>query len=115
MIASELLEIVRETSTTAVLPCHSRVGWDMDNRSRYQFGEFVIDVLEGGLWLQGEPVPLTPKAFDVLAALVEQPGRLVSKDELLQKVWPDTLRRGVEPRLQRLCVALCARDRFRGR
>jgi len=62
----------------------------MDNGSRYEFGEFVIDVLEGGLWRQGEPVPLTPKAFDVLAALVEHPGRLVSKDELLQKVWPDT-------------------------
>ena len=38
----------------------------------------------------GRPVPLTPKAFDVLAALVEQPGRLISKEELLQKVWPDT-------------------------
>ena len=38
----------------------------------------------------GEPVPLTPKAFDVLAALVAQPGRLVSKQELLDKVWPNT-------------------------
>src|SRR6187455_2655622 len=62
----------------------------MENGSRYQFGEFLLDVEEGGLWRQGEPVPLTPKAFDVLAALVEQPGRLVSKDELIQKVWPDT-------------------------
>jgi DNA-binding winged helix-turn-helix (wHTH) protein len=62
----------------------------MDNGSRYQFGEFLIDVEEGGLWRQGERVPLTPKAFDVLAALLEQPGRVVSKDELLQKVWPDT-------------------------
>ncbi len=62
----------------------------MKNGSRYQFGEFLIDVEEGGLWRQGERVPLTPKAFDVLAVLVEQPGRVVSKDELLQKVWPDT-------------------------
>jgi Tol biopolymer transport system component/DNA-binding winged helix-turn-helix (wHTH) protein len=38
----------------------------------------------------GQPVPLTPKAFDLLAALLEQPGRLISKEELLQKVWPDT-------------------------
>ena len=38
----------------------------------------------------GRPIPLTPKAFDVLSALVEQPGRLISKEELLQKVWPDT-------------------------
>jgi Tol biopolymer transport system component/DNA-binding winged helix-turn-helix (wHTH) protein len=62
----------------------------MENGSRYQFGEFLIDVHEGGLWRHGEPVALTPKAFDVLAALVEHPGRLVHKDELLQKVWPDT-------------------------
>ncbi len=38
----------------------------------------------------GQPVPVTPKAFDLLAALVEQPGKLISKEELLQKVWPDT-------------------------
>ncbi len=38
----------------------------------------------------GKPVPLTPKAFELLAALVEKPGRLLSKEELLQKVWPDT-------------------------
>ena len=38
----------------------------------------------------GEPVPLTPKAVDVLVALVERPGRLVSREELLQEVWRDT-------------------------
>ena len=38
----------------------------------------------------GETVPLTPKAFDVLVALIEKPGQLISKEELLQKVWPDT-------------------------
>src|SRR5262249_858612 len=35
-------------------------------------------------------VPLTPKAFDLLLALVERHGRLLEKDELLKKVWPDT-------------------------
>ena len=35
-------------------------------------------------------MPLTPKAFDLLAALLEKPGRLITKEELLQKVWPDT-------------------------
>ena len=44
----------------------------------------------GCLRRDGEPVPLTPKAFDVLAALLEKPGQLISKDELLQKVWPET-------------------------
>ena len=91
MIAIELLEIAAETcQNPRVTLAPHRGGHDMENRSRYQFGEFVIDLHEGGLWRQDEPVPLTPKAFNVLAALVEQPGRLVSKDELLQKVWPGT-------------------------
>lgn len=58
--------------------------------TRSRFGPFLIDVQERVLEREGQPVPLTPKAFDLLAALVEQPGRLVSKDELLTRVWPDT-------------------------
>jgi Tol biopolymer transport system component/DNA-binding winged helix-turn-helix (wHTH) protein len=55
-----------------------------------RFGPFSIDVRERVLEREGQPVALTPKAFDVLAALLEQPGQLVSKDELLRRVWPDT-------------------------
>jgi len=62
----------------------------VENTSQRQFGPFSIDVGERVLRRDGRPVPLTPKAFDVLAALIEQPGRLISKEELLQKVWPDT-------------------------
>ena len=61
----------------------------MGNPSSSQFGPFLIDVGERTLRRDGEPVPLTPKAFDVLVALLEKPGRLISKEELLQKVWPD--------------------------
>ena len=67
-----------------------RTGDALENVSQSQFGPFSIDVEERVLRRDGRPVPLTPKAFDVLAALVEQPGRLISKEELLQKVWPDT-------------------------
>jgi Tol biopolymer transport system component/DNA-binding winged helix-turn-helix (wHTH) protein len=62
----------------------------VENLSQSQFGPFHIDVRERVLRRDGQPVPLTPKAFDVLLALVEQPGRLLSKQELLDKVWPDT-------------------------
>jgi DNA-binding winged helix-turn-helix (wHTH) protein len=62
----------------------------LESVSQSEFGPFSIDLGERVLRRDGRPVPLTPKAFDVLAALVEQPGRLISKDELLQKVWPDT-------------------------
>ena len=65
-------------------------GARLENVSQSQFGPFLIDVRERVVRRDGRPVPLTPKAFDVLAALVEQPGRLISKEELLQKVWPDT-------------------------
>ena len=58
--------------------------------SSSQFGPFLIDVGERMLQRDGEPVPLTPKAFDVLVALLERPGQLISKEELLQKVWPET-------------------------
>ena len=62
---------------------------DVGNPTSSQFGPFLIDVGERTLRRDGEPVPLTPKAFDVLVALLEKPGRLISKEELLQKVWPD--------------------------
>ena len=57
---------------------------------RLQFGEFTLDVAERLLLRAGRPVPLTPKAFDVLAVLTARSGRLVTKDELLREVWPDS-------------------------
>lgn len=58
--------------------------------SGIEFGPFSIDERERILRRNGQTVPLTPKAIDVLLALVERPGRLVTKDELVQQVWPDT-------------------------
>jgi Tol biopolymer transport system component/DNA-binding winged helix-turn-helix (wHTH) protein len=56
----------------------------------YEFGPFCLDVAEHLLLRDGEAVPLTPKAFDLLLALVERHGHLLEKEELLKKVWPDT-------------------------
>src|SRR5262245_46238708 len=56
----------------------------------YEFGPFRLDEAEHLLLRDGEAVPLTPKAFDLLIALVERHGRLLEKDELLRKVWPST-------------------------
>jgi Tol biopolymer transport system component/DNA-binding winged helix-turn-helix (wHTH) protein len=56
----------------------------------YEFGPFRLDAAERLLLREGEAVPLTPKAFDLLLALVERHGHLLEKDELLKKVWPDT-------------------------
>ncbi len=56
----------------------------------YRFKSFRLDVKERQLLYNGSPVPLTPKAFDVLAVLVERSGHLVAKDELLKRVWGDS-------------------------
>src|SRR5215207_8142670 len=57
----------------------------------YEFGPFRIDPLKRRLLRDGEPVRLTPKAFDLLLVLVEESGRTVEKDELLEKVWAGTV------------------------
>jgi DNA-binding winged helix-turn-helix (wHTH) protein len=56
----------------------------------YRFGAFRLDVEERQLFHNGKAAPLTPKAFDVLVALVERSGHLVEKDELLRLVWADS-------------------------
>ena len=54
----------------------------------YKFGPFRLDSLKRRLMRDGEPVRLTPKAFDLLLVLVAERGRTIEKDELLEKVWP---------------------------
>jgi eukaryotic-like serine/threonine-protein kinase len=55
----------------------------------YRFGEFMLDPRRRTLSRAGSSVSLTPKAFDVLLFLVQNPNRLVTKEELLQSVWGD--------------------------
>lgn len=56
----------------------------------YEFGPFRIDVAEHSLLRDGAVVTLTPKAFDTLVLLVENSGHLLEKEELMQRLWPDT-------------------------
>ena len=56
----------------------------------YSFGPFFLDTQERVLMKDGVPVQLTPKAFDILLLLVRDHGRLVSKDRLMDMIWPDT-------------------------
>ena len=55
----------------------------------YEFGTFRLDRSEKVLLNQGKPVPLTPKVFDTLEILVENTGKLLEKDELMQRLWQD--------------------------
>jgi DNA-binding winged helix-turn-helix (wHTH) protein/Flp pilus assembly protein TadD len=56
----------------------------------FEFGDFILAPKDRLLLCRGNPVPLTPKAFDLLVVLVHRNGHLVSKDDLLRQVWPDT-------------------------
>jgi DNA-binding winged helix-turn-helix (wHTH) protein/pimeloyl-ACP methyl ester carboxylesterase len=55
----------------------------------YRFGPFHLDIAERRLSRDGTALPLRLKVFDTLRVLVENAGRLVTKEELLQAVWPD--------------------------
>src|SRR5512143_1979571 len=65
--------------------------WRMSRNAavcRYRFERFELDPRERCLLNEGKPVAVAPRALDVLAALLERAGELVSKDELLERAWP---------------------------
>jgi len=60
------------------------------NNHLYQFGEFSLDARSRILKRAGATAPMTPKAFDTLLLLVQNAGRVVTKDELMKAVWQDS-------------------------
>ena len=83
--------------------------------AHYQFGEFTLDVGRGCVFKEGQEVRLRPKVYETLKYLVENSGRLVAKQELMEAVWPDAfvtddslvqctleLRRALDDRSQQL-------------
>jgi len=60
-------------------------------RCFYAFGPFYLDPLKRLLLREDEPIPLSPKDFDLLFALVQHRGEVLVKEELLKSVWPDTV------------------------
>jgi len=63
----------------------------LSHNALYQFGEFQLDAGRRLLLREGEPVVIAPKVYEVLLALVETQGQPLSKDDLLSRVWPDTI------------------------
>jgi len=57
----------------------------------FRFAEFELDAVKRLLLRNGEPVSLNPKAFEVLLVMVESRGDVLTKDDLLDKVWPDQI------------------------
>ena len=56
----------------------------------FEFGEFRLDTHRRILQKNGTPIHLTPRSFDLLCVMVENAGRVLEHDELLDKVWEDT-------------------------
>jgi DNA-binding winged helix-turn-helix (wHTH) protein len=59
-------------------------------RQFYSFGDFMVDTDQKILLRRGKPLPLTPKVFDMLLILIENSGRIVEKEVLMNRLWPDT-------------------------
>src|SRR5215217_8016665 len=74
---SALPELDRKTRVPPASPVH-------------EFGSFRLDSAERLLLRAGQPVPVTPKALDLLVYLVDHAGRLVTKQALMSALWPDT-------------------------
>lgn len=56
----------------------------------YEFNGFRLELAERRLLRNGSAIPLAPKVFDTLVVLVENSGRLMPKDDLMKRLWPDT-------------------------
>src|SRR5215469_16353487 len=67
-----------------------RVSNSLADKRVYEFGKFRLDTAERVIETDGRPLPLTPKAYEVLLVLVENRGRIVEKEDLMRRVWPDT-------------------------
>lgn len=62
----------------------------MENQPVYQFGEFQLDPSQKILLRDGQHVHLELKSFLILLELVEAQGRVLSKNDLMKKIWPET-------------------------
>ena len=91
------------TRPARVATCHSRVV----SADAKEFPPFRLDPINQCLWRRAETggekrILLTPKAFAVLGYLVENAGRLVLQEELLEAVWPDTF---IQPEVLKYQIA----------
>jgi DNA-binding winged helix-turn-helix (wHTH) protein/TolB-like protein/Tfp pilus assembly protein PilF len=63
---------------------------ESEGHPSYEFGPFVLNTIQHTLLRDGKPVALTPKTYDALLVLVQNSGRMLSKEELMKALWPDS-------------------------
>lgn len=71
----------------AVLRRHRREAAEPERRSILTFGNVSIDVTRREVTVEGEPIHLTTKEFDLLAHMAASPGRIFTRDQLLSRIW----------------------------
>jgi DNA-binding response OmpR family regulator len=71
----------------AVLRRHRREPAEPEARERLDFGSVTIDVSRRQVIVDGEPIHLTTKEFDLLAHMAASPGRIFTRDQLLARIW----------------------------
>src|SRR5258706_12033073 len=82
--AAGLLHKLRNSKGLARMPEH-------DRHLVYEFGGWEVDLARRELRTRGVPVPLGSRAFQIFAVLVQSAGELVTKDELMARVWPGAI------------------------
>ena len=83
--------LVRQTLArwyTALRPGHLSMRTDDEHRGRFCFGVFELDLRAGELRKRGLRIRLQEQPFQVLAMLVEQPGEVITREQLQKKLWP---------------------------
>ena len=81
----------------------------MSNRT-VRFGDFEVDLRAGELLKRGHKIKLQEKPFQILEILLEQPGEMVSREEVTKRLWPDDtfvdFERGLNTAIGKLRTAL---------
>jgi predicted ATPase/DNA-binding winged helix-turn-helix (wHTH) protein len=83
--------------------CHADAELQMHDAAELRFGRFQVRRRQRRLLVDGDPIELGARAIDVLLALIDADGALISKDELMSRVWP-----GVEVEEHNLTVQIHA-------
>ena len=78
-----------ETAMSAANQFRQTIG-RLERGPSYEFSPFVLDTMQHALLRDGNPVALTPKTYDMLLLLIRNSGRMLSKEELMKALWPDS-------------------------
>ena len=84
------------------------------SRPTYASGDCEVDLHRRELRVPGTPEPLGSRAFEIIATLAEAGGELVTKDELMDRIWPGAMAHDQQALYWELCAAMSLAELLRG-